>query len=871
MPEYAPGIEDKHRYGEPTRDLTPGQLVSYVLQHHRMARNPSRPHFDLRLGTPETNLFSWAIPKATRPVEGNKGKRLAVQTQLHDFGYGKFKGNLPSGYGMGQVGMEDSGKARITKTSPNAIHFSLEGRKVPEDYVLVNINTPKGRNWLWVKKKQVSAPGETPVANEKAPGDEMKIAVDAADLETLEKTAKDDWGWIGVDLDGTLAKYTSWKGKGVIGEPIPKMVKRVKRWLAADKKVKIMTARMHKDKGGVARRAIKKWCKEHLGQEIPITNVKDHEMSELWDDRAIQVRKNKGVKVGQALDKIAIKHPDVAPEGKCWAVRWAGGRAIQCFRHKEHAQAWHDSGLGHYWFEVVSGMPKLIEVKKGWRVQTKKQKPFKCTDKDCDHPSHKRTTKKAVKIEADVLGDGATSVLRILAHLQCTGQTGHSHEVVVDPDVQVNDGRTTVGWDGDGCDSVNSIRVEKNKLSRKNLKDLRNGKFKMTDAAGYRKLKAKADARKEAAIIPTAQQFISNLTRKLMRFKPRGLRSVEPVVKHGAHPVHRHLTHLLKAKEDIKHAEKEANSNGSYSYSSTQVQLPDSIAKKVMTFSAKIPDADLYLEGDDADAWNRYGREDDIHITVKYGLHTNDVRKVRKALAGVGPIMVTMGKTSLFVQDDYDVLKIGVSGKGLHDLNKKISAALVVTDTYPDYKPHMTVAYVKSGKGKKYAGKDDFVGKIVTFDAVVFSSKDKQRHTIPLTTEKKAADDTIALCITAPDGSEKAAVQVEIADTPNTRRIGLSKRAELPDGHGMFFDKAGAYWMKGVNFPLDIVFMDKAGTILEMQHMPVVEEFSPDMPVYTSQHKQAAHALELPAGWFKTQGIELGDQLQATGVQRTGQ
>ena len=38
-------------------------------------------------------------------------------------------------------------------------------------------------------------------------------------------------GWIGVDLDGTLAIYTGWKGCDHVGEPIPPMVERVKAGL----------------------------------------------------------------------------------------------------------------------------------------------------------------------------------------------------------------------------------------------------------------------------------------------------------------------------------------------------------------------------------------------------------------------------------------------------------------------------------------------------------------------------------------------------------------------------------------------------------------------------------------------------------------
>ena len=39
-------------------------------------------------------------------------------------------------------------------------------------------------------------------------------------------------GWIGVDLDGTLARYEGWAGSHDMGEPIAAMVDRVRAWRA---------------------------------------------------------------------------------------------------------------------------------------------------------------------------------------------------------------------------------------------------------------------------------------------------------------------------------------------------------------------------------------------------------------------------------------------------------------------------------------------------------------------------------------------------------------------------------------------------------------------------------------------------------------
>lgn len=102
-------------------------------------------------------------------------------------------------------------------------------------------------------------------------------------------------GWIGVDLDGTLAHYVSDHTVGIIGKPIPKMVERVKAWLAEGKDVRIMTARAND--GNLTRRSIAAWCIYHLGKELPITATKDYGMIELWDDRAVQVIPNTGERV----------------------------------------------------------------------------------------------------------------------------------------------------------------------------------------------------------------------------------------------------------------------------------------------------------------------------------------------------------------------------------------------------------------------------------------------------------------------------------------------------------------------------------------------------------------------------------------------
>lgn len=106
-------------------------------------------------------------------------------------------------------------------------------------------------------------------------------------------------GWIGVDLDGTLAFYDKWMGPTHVGAPIQKMVERVNRWIEQGYEVRIFTARIA-DGDPKTLKTIEDWSKTVFGFPFRVTNVKDFEMIELWDDRAVQVISNTGEPVGQS-------------------------------------------------------------------------------------------------------------------------------------------------------------------------------------------------------------------------------------------------------------------------------------------------------------------------------------------------------------------------------------------------------------------------------------------------------------------------------------------------------------------------------------------------------------------------------------------
>ncbi len=111
-------------------------------------------------------------------------------------------------------------------------------------------------------------------------------------------------GWIGVDLDGTIAKYDGFITSTHIGEPIIPMVQRVQTWLSNGIEVRIFTARVTEglvNRDGTpydveeVRQVIQQWCLTHIGIALEVTNKKDFNMIELWDDRAVRVIENQGI------------------------------------------------------------------------------------------------------------------------------------------------------------------------------------------------------------------------------------------------------------------------------------------------------------------------------------------------------------------------------------------------------------------------------------------------------------------------------------------------------------------------------------------------------------------------------------------------
>lgn len=163
-----------------------------------------------------------------------------------------------------------------------------------------------------------------------------------------------------------------------------------------------------------------------------------------------------------------------------------------------------------------------------------------------------------------------------------------------------------------------------------------------------------------------------------------------------------------------------------YDFSSLQCNLPPDVSREVFQWGKD------NISDDEIDPNEGRQPVDDIHVTLKYGLHNCDFTAARNLLQNVGPIDIELGPISLFECDDYDVVKIDVDSPDLHRINNLISSSLPVTDTHPEYIPHVTVSYVKKGAGQHLIGREDFKGRKICFDSVLFSGHDNRRTSMPL-------------------------------------------------------------------------------------------------------------------------------------------
>lgn len=109
-----------------------------------------------------------------------------------------------------------------------------------------------------------------------------------------------------------------------------------------------------------------------------------------------------------------------------------------------------------------------------------------------------------------------------------------------------------------------------------------------------------------------------------------------------------------------------------------------------------------------------------------------------------------------------------------------------------------------------------------------------------------------------------AKIKAEVAATQESRTTGLMFRRELCRDCGMLFAFPDpvplSFWMRNTYLPLSVAFLDKEGTILNIEDME---------PLTETTHRSkgpARYALEMGKGWFAKKGVQPGDAVEGLSV-----
>lgn len=107
---------------------------------------------------------------------------------------------------------------------------------------------------------------------------------------------------------------------------------------------------------------------------------------------------------------------------------------------------------------------------------------------------------------------------------------------------------------------------------------------------------------------------------------------------------------------------------------------------------------------------------------------------------------------------------------------------------------------------------------------------------------------------------------VQVADRDSEREMGLSYRKEIAQDEGMLFvfldEGKYSFWMKDMNFPIDIVWLNKEGYVIHIEENANPASYRKALPkIFTSEGK-AMYVLEASAFSMKKYGVFIGTKVR---------
>ena len=163
------------------------------------------------------------------------------------------------------------------------------------------------------------------------------------------------------------------------------------------------------------------------------------------------------------------------------------------------------------------------------------------------------------------------------------------------------------------------------------------------------------------------------------------------------------------------------NESVQYKLGCVMMEVPISNWKEI---TSTINQEDIYeVEGEN------YGIQSNPHVTILYGLHKEvSLDQIKSVFEDIDEdIDIKIEGIGVFENENFDVVKFNVvPNVTLQNLNNKLSE-FPNSNEYPEYKPHITIAYVKKGYGKKYEDLE-YRHSVENIDEVCYSMSDGSKE-----------------------------------------------------------------------------------------------------------------------------------------------
>lgn len=159
------------------------------------------------------------------------------------------------------------------------------------------------------------------------------------------------------------------------------------------------------------------------------------------------------------------------------------------------------------------------------------------------------------------------------------------------------------------------------------------------------------------------------------------------------------LPQVLQTKSSKLNLKKKAKVNPKYDHGTVQTSdISETVIDAIKDIQKNI-DKDKLYDGEDEPGWVENGIQKLFHITVLFGVNDNIEDEVKKVFDKYRPVHIETTNIKYFSSDpNYDVAVVRCKSEELTKIHDELKNSLENKETYPNYKPHITIAYLKKGE-----------------------------------------------------------------------------------------------------------------------------------------------------------------------------